>query len=99
MAQILNLLNLFNSSCTMEQEFHHGDKVNLVIDQEVVAIGRVHAIQPDDTSHGEMLGVGLLSVSIDKCLYVKEYFHFQKLMHARFVKLLVALQNGTCKMY
>ena len=60
----------------MEQDFHRGDSVNLMINQEVVAIGKVQATQPSDTCHGEMLGLGCLSVAIESCINVAAYLPF-----------------------
>ena len=54
----------------MEQDFHRGDN------QEVVAIGKVQATQPSDTCHGEVLGLGCLSVAIESCINIATYLPF-----------------------
>ena len=64
----------------MEQEFHHGNIVNLLINQEVV----IQGTQPSDTCHEEMHGLGFLLVVAKIC-------HLQQTMHAKLVKLLVDL--------
>lgn len=56
--------------------FHCGDNVNLLIGKDIVAFGKVHATQPTDLCHGEPLGNGFLSVSIDRCLDNEAYLPF-----------------------
>lgn len=52
----------------MDQDFHCGDRVNLMMDQAIVALGTICAIRPTDTCHGQVLGNGFLLVSINNCL-------------------------------
>ena len=58
----------------MEQEFHHGDTINLLMNQEVVAIGKVQVTQPSNTCHENMLGLGLLLVTIE--IYLNDVANF-----------------------
>ncbi|MCO5584007.1 hypothetical protein L7F22_037926 [Adiantum nelumboides] len=61
----------------MEHEaLHHGDLVQLLTENKIVAVGRVHTTEPSDFCHGELLGNGFCSISIDTCLNVEAYLPF-----------------------
>ncbi|MCO5600163.1 hypothetical protein L7F22_054271 [Adiantum nelumboides] len=55
---------------------HHGDIVHLLSENKIVALGRVHTTEPSDLCHGELLGNGFCSISIDKCLDIQAYLPF-----------------------
>ncbi|MCO5593626.1 hypothetical protein L7F22_047641 [Adiantum nelumboides] len=54
----------------------HGDIVHLLSENKIVALGRVHTTEPSDLCHGELLGNGFCSISIDKCLDIQAYLPF-----------------------
>ncbi|MCO5567213.1 hypothetical protein L7F22_020902 [Adiantum nelumboides] len=55
---------------------HHGDIVHLLSENKIVALGRVHTSEPSDLCHGELLGNGFCSISIDKCFDIQAYLPF-----------------------
>ncbi|MCO5612822.1 hypothetical protein L7F22_067093 [Adiantum nelumboides] len=55
---------------------HHGDIDHLLSENKIVALGRVHTTEPSDLCHGELLGNGFCSISIDKCLDIQAYLPF-----------------------
>ncbi|MCO5607560.1 hypothetical protein L7F22_061757 [Adiantum nelumboides] len=55
---------------------NHGDIVHLLSENKIVALGRVHTTEPSDLCHGELLGNGFCSISIDKCLDIQAYLPF-----------------------
>ncbi len=55
---------------------YRGDIVCLLSENKIVALGRVHTTEPSDLCHGELLGNGFCSISIDKCLDTQAYLPF-----------------------